>query len=174
MSKNFKFSLALGFQTLALIAIIIYKMSISLGGTEVFLRIEPYDPRDPFRGDYITFRYSDLSTISLYYIRGDADGLKKGQEVYVTLEKQDRFWLPINVTKAKPDTDELIIKGIIDETSRSLDTINLKYGIEEYFIPEGTGQNIFFDDKETVAKVAIDENGNAVLKEIYLDGKLWP
>lgn len=184
MSKKLKFTIAVVLQIAVLAFIIIYKTSISLGGTEVILRIEPYDPRDPFRGDYITFRYSDLSTIpAQYFTNNFSQELQSKDTVYVTLEQGGNYFLPVKISAQKPDNTKITIKGTVkkfnyayetNEVLPYLESVNIKYGIEEYFIHEGTGQNIFFDDKETVAKVAIDENGNAVLKEIYIDGKLWP
>lgn len=189
MSTKLKFTIAVVLQITVLAFIIIYKTSISLGGTEVILRIEPYDPRDPFRGDYITFRYSDLSTIpAQYYVSNFSQELQKKDTVYVTLEhvsfeQGGDYFLPVKISEQKPDNETIAIKGTVkkfnyayetNEVLPYLESVNIKYGIEEYFIHEGTGQNIFFDDKEVVAKVAVDENGNAVLKEIYIDGKLWP
>lgn len=184
MSTKLKFTIAVALQIAVLAFIIIYKTSISLGGTEVILRIEPYDPRDPFRGDYITFRYSDLSSLPGHYYRGYYDQeLQEKDIIYITLEQRGKYHLPNEIFEQKPTDQTLFIKGTVENLNYSssygdenkyLDTINATYGIEEYFIPEGTGQNIFFDDKETAAKVAIDENGNAVLKEIYINGKLWP
>lgn len=190
MSTKLKFTIAVALQIAVLTFIIIYKTSISLGGTEVILKIEPYDPRDPFRGDYITFRYSDLSTLPGHYYEGNyGQELQKKDTVYITLEpvsfeQGGNHFRPVKISEQKPDDETIAIKGTVEslnysnfgteESTKYLDTISVIYGIEEYFIPEGTGQNIFFDDKETAAKVAIDENGNAVLKEIYIDGKLWP
>lgn len=49
----------------------------------------------------------------------------------------------------------------------------VSYGIEDYFIPEGSGQDWFVraDGDDDYARVIVDTDGNAVLKEIYIDGK---
>jgi uncharacterized membrane-anchored protein len=52
--------------------------------------------------------------------------------------------------------------------------LHIVYGIEEYFIPEGQGRNFSFWNKEAAARVAVDENCNAALKQIYIDGEPWP
>jgi uncharacterized membrane-anchored protein len=48
------------------------------------------------------------------------------------------------------------------------------YGIEEYFIPEGKGRDFRFGNKMASARIVVDDNGNAVLKGIIVDGKPWP
>jgi len=50
--------------------------------------------------------------------------------------------------------------------------ISLAYGIEEYFIPEDSGKRL--PSGEAIAKVAIDKEGNAVIKQIYINDKQWP
>ena len=51
-TKQTKFIIAIGIQLVILFAIIIFKSSVLIGGTEVLLKIEPVDPRDILRGDY--------------------------------------------------------------------------------------------------------------------------
>ena len=36
------------------------------------------------------------------------------------------------------------------------------------------GGELYFLTKEVAAKVAVDENGNAGLKQIYIDNEPWP
>ena len=65
MNKQTKFILAIALQLAVIFTIIIFKFSVFTGGTEVMLRIQPVDPRDPLRGDYVTFSY-DISSVSSY------------------------------------------------------------------------------------------------------------
>jgi len=48
------------------------------------------------------------------------------------------------------------------------------HGFEEYFIPEGVGQNVPFFNHEVGAIVSVDEKGNGILKQLIVDGKEWP
>ena len=41
--------------------------------------------------------------------------------------------------------------------------------MEEYFIPENTGINFNFNKGEPYVKAAISKNGNAVLKQLYVN-----
>ncbi len=125
----------------------------------------------------------------------DEDGkIKIGDTVYVPLQKIDNYY-DLNydynaaTLKEKPTDGRLFIKGVISgggktEKDYVLNSemfspptdsdFTISYGIEEYFIPENAGRNFSFFNKEIFAKVAIDKDGNAVLKQIYVDGKLWP
>lgn len=197
ISRNTKFIAAIILQVVIVLAIILFKVAIIGGGTNVLLRIEPVDPRDPLRGDYVTFQYT-ISNINQYMLKNET--MRKGDTVYVPLRKSGKYW-HVNrfVQKDKPSGDQLFIKGVvthgdspatpvlveerdmrgsavppvptIDFQRRSL---RVSYGIEEYFIPEGVGMNFNFRSRDSSALVAIDRNGNAVLKQIFVDDKPWP
>ncbi|HSA84524.1 MAG TPA: GDYXXLXY domain-containing protein [Patescibacteria group bacterium] len=183
MTKGMKFILAILLQVGIIGAIIFIKLTILTGGTEVLLRVAPVDPRSPLRGDYATFQY-DISQIPSYkVVTGD---VRNGDTVYVTLMKSGRYWDVEYVLLEKPyNGNKIFLKGRVvsggsSETAFTSytytgdSTITVVYGIEDYFIPEGTGQNVNFFDKEAAVSVAVDENGNAVLKQVYVDNKPWP
>ena len=169
LNKQTKFFLAMVLQTAVIFVIIIFKLSILTGGTEIMLRIAPVDPRDLLRGDYVTFRY-DISSIGSHYAKRQE--IKNGDVVYIVLGKSGKYWGLQRVEKDKPTGNDLFIKGIVRQ-STSLQ-FNVVYGIEEYFIPEGKGQNFRFQNKEAAARVFVDENGNSLIKQIFIDDKPWP
>jgi len=189
ITKNVKFVFAVTLQVLIIFAIIIFKVSILTGGTEVILQIEPVDPRSPLRGDYVTFQY-EISNIPGYLVEDD---VKNGDTIYVVLSGYGAYWGADYATVEKP-TNEIFIKGRIasgaDDVDNNLDDgidpfdprggrfggpdINVVYGIEEYFIPEGKGRGFSFFDKEANALVVVDDDGNPVLKQIFIDGEPWP
>lgn len=164
-------------------AIIIFKLSILTGGTDVLLKIAPVDPRDLLRGDYATFQY-DISNLDPYYASGQQ--IRNGDTVYIVLRQNGKYWVTQNVQKNQPTGSELFIKGKVESggIENQADPfsyqrfrgsrLHVVYGIEQYFIPEGKGQNFSFWNKEAAARVALDDNGNAVLKQIYVDDKPWP
>ncbi|MAF20865.1 MAG: hypothetical protein CMI55_04300 [Parcubacteria group bacterium] len=191
LTKQSKFIIAIGIQVLIILIMIIFKLAVLTGGTEVILRIEPVDPRDPLRGDYVTFQY-DISNISSYQLR-DAS-VQNGQTVYVVLRSgYGGSWRVSEVLKNKPSNNSVFIKGAIKSGAdqpkpesflikgvRQIpednfeDDLNIVYGIEEYFIPEGAGRDFNFWNKDVLAKVILDENGNAIIKQIFVDGNPWP
>jgi len=183
MTKQTKFILAIVLQVVIILVIILFKLSILAGGTEVLLRIEPVDPRSPLRGDYMTFQY-DISHINSSFF--DDPMVKNGDVVYVALRQTGKHWIVQRVYKNRPPDGEIFMKGKVlygtvqpqddvfsfDEFSDS--RVQIVYGIEEYFIPEGAGKSFRFAEKETSASIIVDEDGNPVLKQIYIDGKRWP
>lgn len=175
ISKELKFFIAIILQLIIIFGIIIFKISILSGGSEVLLRIAPIDPRDPLRGDYLTFEYT-ISTASTYNFAYSE--IKEGDKVYVSLVKSGTYWIiGDKIEKIKPvDSKNIFIKGTVSRVFSGRwnnQQVNIVYGVEQYFIPEGTGRD--FDwRKEASARVKIDKAGNAVLKQIYLDDKPWP
>ncbi len=184
LTRQTKFILAIALQVVIIFTIIIFKVSILSGGTSILLRVKPVDSRDPLRGDYATFKYSDISNPDLYI--PSRKKIRNGDTVYVVLRRVEKYWTAENIQKTKPSGGKLYIKGkvisggienqsVIFSNQRFYGThVHVVYGIEQYFIPEGKGQGLSFWNKEAVAKVVIDENGNAVLKQIYVEGNPWP
>ena len=171
-NQNIKFVLAVGFQTLAILVLVVYKYLIFAGGTEVLLRIEPVDPRDLLRGDYVTFGYD----ISQPYSYGER--FRNGQKVYVTLVSGGRYWYAGDVSPTRPLSEEIYIEGTVaaggSVNQEDSGRLTIEYGIEDYFIPEKSGRNVNITNKEAAALVSVDDRGQAVLKKIFLDGHPWP
>jgi uncharacterized membrane-anchored protein len=65
------------------------------------------------------------------------------------------------------------VKSVWLGPDASRGVINLRYGIETYFVPEGTGRAL--EDKVREHKidaiVAVGEDGTAVLKGLAIDGE---
>lgn len=177
-SKRNKFIIAIAIQVCIIFFIIFFKLLILTGGEEVLLKIRPIDPRDPFRGDYITFQY-DISRIkgNSFHSLGSQEKIKYGDKIYIPLVKKGNYWIKDgSVSKNKPNAG-IFIKGAIKDIKwgeNLPEEIFVSYGIEEYFIPENSGRDVSFSGRDTFAKVVLDKNGNAVLKSVYVNGKLWP
>jgi uncharacterized membrane-anchored protein len=171
LTKQMRFIIALAIQLFILFSIITFKMVVLTGGTDVLLKIEPVDPRDPLRGDHLTFSYeiSNLDSSLFNY-----SPIKEGDTVYVPLIQQGEYWRAgFGVQKTKPISEEgIFIRGKVASSSGNI--IHIIYGIEDYFIPEGTAQDFTFGNQKVAARVSVDENGNAVLKQIYVNHKPWP
>lgn len=171
LTKQTKFIIAIAVQLVIIFGIIIFKVAVLTGGTEVLLRIEPVDPRDPLRGDHLTFSYK-ISNLDSYLFKYSP--IRDGDTIYVPLRQQGKYWVAVfGVQKTKPtDEGKIFIKGKIPSSYGN--KIHVIYGAEDYFIPEGVGQGFTFWRREVSAKVSIDKDGNAVLKQIYVDDKPWP
>jgi len=88
-TKQTKFILAIALQVVIVFAIIIFKLSVLTGGTDVFLKIVPVDPRDLLRGDYATFQY-DISNLDSYISGGQQ--IRNGDTVYVVLRQNGKYY----------------------------------------------------------------------------------
>jgi len=181
LSKQTKFILAIAAQAVVILAIVVFKLAVLASGQQVLLHIAPIDPRDPFRGDYITFRY-DISTIDSSLLTGEE--IANGDTIYVLLQQQGKYWVASGVQKIFPygaqKAGQIYIKGKVISGGRNpyalttFGSLTVAYGIEQYFIPENTGRNVNFRQKDVGAAVVIDDQGNPVLKQVYVDGQPWP
>lgn len=169
-----KFILAVGFQLLVIFLIIASKLVILGSGQEIVLNVTPIDPRSPLRGDYLTFNY-DISTVTTYQ-----GNLRNGQVVYVTLRNSGGVWYQADVLTTKPKGNSVFLKGMVvsggnDVSGTGYSTnFQIKYGIEDYFVPEGKGRGFNPSSQIVTVRVAVDENGNGVLKQVYVGNKPWP
>lgn len=180
LSKKARFLLSVAFQLGIILLVIIFKLVIVTGGTTVFLRVQPVDPVDPLRGRYMVVSY-DISRVYTY-----GESLTNGQTVYVPLEKRGKYWThTYNTVETTPPASGLFIKGeivsgaevVVDQNPGYYEYgryVSVRYGIEDYFIPETTDTSDFWR-KEVLAEVAINpRTGNAVLKRLFVDNKPWP
>lgn len=142
-----------------LLAIIVPKEHTLATGEEVVLQTAPIDPRDLFRGDYVNLRYT-ISTLEGYL------GFAAGDRVYVGLAQQGDIWDAVSASHSPPDG--LYIKGRVTRAWRT--GLDIEYGIESYFVPEGSG-HIIERARDVKVRAAIDSSGNAVIKGLLVDGE---
>ena len=95
-----------------------------------------------------------------------------GQTVYVAVVRRGEFY---EVVRASPGPlvaadQEIILKGRHDSRrwwSPQQNSIHLEYGLERYYVREGTGNP---RGKLTV-QAAVPSSGNAVIQQVFVDGK---
>jgi uncharacterized membrane-anchored protein len=145
-------------------------------GREIELEVVPVDPRSLFRGDYVILNYG-LSRLELP--QGETT-LDRGDTVHVTLRQGAvGAWEVAGVSAAAPDNTpagDVVLKGRIRYASRpagAAPTANVSYGIESFFVPEGTGRDLekLVREKKLSALIAVDADGNAGIKGLIVDGK---
>jgi len=163
-------------QTGVLYASIEKRASVLRSGHEVVLQTRPIDPRDLMRGDYVILGY-DITSIDRKDIQGTPEA--GSRTVYVALKADSNgIW---QISRASfvsfPDlgSNEVQIRGqsayaISDYPDGS---INLLYGIERYYVPEGEGREIEDSqrDFDITAVVSIDDEGTAVMKALRDNGQ---
>ena len=155
-------------------------------GKVILLKTIPVDPRSLFRGDYVRLNY-DISRIKIDEVEGDKE-FKRHQKIYVVLVKGEKYWQIASVHHQPPQLQQqqLMIKGRVNyvasylwdpETRQSekVKNLNVNYGIENYFVPEGQGrvlENVQRSDKVDI-QVAVDQNGNAGIKGVLVNDQQW-
>jgi uncharacterized membrane-anchored protein len=150
-------------------------------GREITIAVKPLDPRDIFRGDYVTLGY-DISSLDTSNVSAQTfKDYERGSVAYVTLTPgPDGKWTLGSVAPVFPKNvaaSDVVLKARVKSIwlgpDASRGVINLRYGIETYFVPEGTGRAL--EDKVREHKidaiVAVGEDGTAVLKGLAIDGE---
>ncbi|MGD1935125.1 MAG: GDYXXLXY domain-containing protein [Candidatus Phaeomarinobacter sp.] len=185
--------LAAVIMTLLLGQIVMERVTLLSSGTEVRLATAPVDPRDIFRGDYVILTY-DISRLPVDRLAEDPDQFSGGDTVYVTLsEATTGLWQATAMHHRQPEADAgtVSIKGRIDwmdtapltptavageapveERCVGCRNARISYGIESYFVPEGTGRELedMRDEGSVTVIAAVSENGTAAIKGLILDG----
>lgn len=139
-------------------------------GEQIYLRTAPVDPRDPMRGDYVRLSYG-LNSVDLAQYRGKTAGtaLSRGTAVYALLKAgpDDVYELDYLSDSAPPSG--LYLRGRVSREVLG-GQIPVSYGIEQYFVEQGSGEAIELrrGDREGVqipmeVAVAVGSNGLGVL-----------
>jgi len=171
-------------QSSLLFAMIANRQAILSSDTIVILEIRPIDPRSLFRGDYVRLSY-EINELQLDKLSGN-QLFKRNDTVYVMLQKQGLYWQARAVFLEKTEaqsSQQIFIRGVVksvrnrnqDDNPKSYKktiSINVSYGIENYFVPEGEGLKLERPqpgDKVTL-EIALDEEGHAAIKSLLLNG----
>ena len=138
-------------------------------GQEIVLKTAPIDPRDLFRGDYVTLNY-EISRIDLNDIPYDAN-FSSGETIYACLSKKEKFRTIDSVSHTKPSLNEeqVCMRGRV--TNSFNNRTSVEWGIESYFVPEGKGQLIERQrNAENVSViVSLGSTCSPVLKELLIN-----
>jgi uncharacterized membrane-anchored protein len=168
-------------QIMLIALMVIDRMSILRAGAEVMLQTRPVDPRDFLRGDYVRLGY-DMSAMDAGALKGQTSA-GKSLSVFVKLApKADGFYEAVSVhhDPVPVDSGQVLIRGRVtggtycgSDQRSYCDRININYGLESYFVPEGEGREI--ESARNQGKVAIvaavTPAGRAAIKRLIVDGK---
>ncbi|MBE4906738.1 GDYXXLXY domain-containing protein [Bacillus luteolus] len=127
-------------------------------GKTITLKLAPVDPRSMIQGDYVRLQY-EIGEVEL------GEGRHEGR-VFLLLKRNDEgiysvskvYKTQIDPTKESLAEDEVIIAGKYNGYNQII------FGIESYFVPEGTGLEV--ERNAEFAKVAVSQKGDALLLTI--------
>ena len=158
-------------QLLVLVGMIAARAMPLVTGQTVLVRVVPVDPRDLFRGDYVRLSY-EFSRVPSQGIQGISDTERgnsstwKGRTVYapLVLESDGVHWRAERITLIKPQTGPFL-KG------RMASYGSLEFGIESYFLQEGTGLRYeqAIRNRQLSAELAVGSDGQAALKQLRIE-----
>ncbi|MBI4342022.1 MAG: GDYXXLXY domain-containing protein [Candidatus Omnitrophica bacterium] len=159
-----------GMLWLALMGGIVANHEVALRtGQELVLDTVPVDPRDLFRGDYVVLSYP-MSTLDLSSVPNDLPVPQRGQLVYVELVTEAGRTVPRRVYARRPASASMVLRGRI--RSAYTRQVQVEYGIESFFVPEGRGRPLETARGGALQVVAaVDRSGRAVIKSLRLNGK---
>lgn len=166
-------------QTAALAGMVAMKHRTLITGKPVLLETEPIDPRSLFRGDYVRLNYA-ISSLDYAEVEGDND-FERRDQIYVVLRKGEKFWRAVSIHHEMPahGPDTVVIRGEAQYTGlwiggESREGINVDYGIENYFVPEGEGMALErpAEEEEVTMLIAVDEKGASAIKAVLVDDEV--
>ncbi len=132
------------FQIFVLLYMAGLREMIVMTGKTVYLRTMPVDPRDPFRGDYVSLNY-EISVIPRKDVKS-AILEEKGAKFFVRLKMEENgLYVFDGCSSEMPAKGNVFIKGSFDRNwmwGRSDKVLHLKYGIEKYFVQQNKGLDI--------------------------------
>lgn len=170
-------AIAAAVQVAALVSMIWGRVDLLKNGREIVVDVIPVDPRDIFRGDYVILGYNFAQVAR--ETTPMPDGARQNGIIYLTLEPDGQSWKAGALSLEWPETipaGALVLKGRVDQIGPRPTggrEGRVRFGIENYFVPEGTGYAIetAVRDKKVKAVLAIGRDGTAALKALEIDGK---
>ncbi|WP_064093124.1 GDYXXLXY domain-containing protein [Rossellomorea aquimaris] len=133
-------------------------------GKTVTLKLEPVDPRSLLQGDYVQLNYS-ISQIPDTSFEGKKGPITivlrendQGIHEYAGIYKLNKQWN----TSYDEKTGDVLLNGKVISSWDS--NAQVTYGIEHFFIPEGTGMDV--EGKVDFAVVKVSESGNGIIFEL--------
>jgi uncharacterized membrane-anchored protein len=141
-------------------------------GRVILLETERVDPRDLLQGDYLILNYKISNVPTNLFSPPVKKDLSYDTKIYVALAPTtNQFYA---VVKASTNefalaADEVLLKGrsTWPRWNASTNSIHVEYGIERYYVAEGTGNPA----GKLTAQVVVAASGRGHVKEVFVDGK---
>ena len=162
---------AIAFQVVFLIAMMIRPLMMVATGETILLRVQPVDPRDLFRGDYVILSYEisrpgwSTGQQPNFGTRSRFENMQ-GKTVYVLLQSDvdGKHWQSSDV-QFEPPTTGKFIRGTVQQNG------TIRFGIEQFFVQEGKGREYeeAVRQHKLSAEVILGTDGSSQLKRLIID-----
>lgn len=171
-SKKIIFCVLVAAQLAVLGSMIFKQERLLSGGTKIILKCVPVDPRSLFSGDYVILRY-EIANIENDKLKVPTKEIfTENQTVYIALEK-DASASHYNASEISSDIKALsgrypaVIRGTVQYAYDN--SIDIRYGVEEYFVPQNKGHYIEQNMESTTVEVSIDKKGNSAISRLFIN-----
>ncbi len=143
-------------QVLVLLGIAALAWATASQGQTVVLRTHPLDPRDALYGDFVRLNYT-ISDLSPALWRGPGarpDFGRIGQRVFVRVAPAGAAWAATGIYGSRPaagSEPEAILPARVE--GQWAGTVHLRYGLERFYLPEGTGHRLEGTASDTTGRL---------------------
>ncbi|MBI5480384.1 MAG: GDYXXLXY domain-containing protein [Deltaproteobacteria bacterium] len=162
-------------QLLVLGVMVAKRVHLLRTGATVVLECVPVDPRSILSGDYVqlNYRISRFSAEEVQRLNPTGEQFKLNETVYVALERSSggRFH---EARQLSHDRDRLrqrwpvVIRGTVREGS-AWHGLSVRYGVEEYFVPQQQGRRIEQQISRTSVELAVSQAGASGIRRLFID-----
>jgi uncharacterized membrane-anchored protein len=157
--------LVLALQTAWLLGMVATQELALAHGKAILLETRPVDPRDLLRGDYLMLN-DRISDVPMNFFSPPVKkDLPDGTKIFVALGPgTNQFY---TVTRASTNAEVVLSGKSTYAWWNATNSIHVEYGIERYYIAEGTGN----PSGKLTARGIVPASGQAKLQQVFLDGK---
>ncbi len=155
-------------------SMIIERNDILETGKEFKFKTAPIDPNDPFRGKYVWLNFNDNSVALL-----DTTVVwNSGETVFAVLVEDSIGMAKVkSIHREKPEGTDSYLKTTVRYVSYNPDKVHLEYPFDRFYMEESKAlpaEQAYAKasrDDESVAYALVNiKNGEAVLKDVHIDG----
>ncbi len=151
----------IGFQLVVLLGMTSWRALALERGNVYYVRVQPVDPRDLFRGDYVILSYAFSRLPTEFW--GNPQ-IQNGQTIYVELvpEGDGKHWRAGNYSFVSPRNGPFL-RGRIAHN-------RIEYGIESFFVQEGKGRRYEEAARrgQLTAEISVTPDGQAFLRDLHV------
>ena len=144
------------------------------GGQEIRLVIRPFDPADPFRGNYLQLLFEHDFVEQVYDTTWHA-----GERVFISLyEGNDGLSRPVRASREKPESDTLFLEGRAVYFIPDAQKLYFSWPFDRYYVNEKAAprmeealQNLASGGSLRAWALLNVSDGQAVLRDVVVEGR---
>jgi uncharacterized membrane-anchored protein len=164
------FIFVLALQTAWLLGTVFSQEYALAHGKVILLETRRVDPRDLLRGDYLILNYT-ISDVPMNRFSPPVDkNLPYETKIFVALTPGTNQFYEVaraSTNEFTPLVNEILLRGKSDKRGWSTNSIHVAYGIENYYVAEGTGN----PTGHLTVQAVVPASGHPKIKEVFVDGK---